>query len=232
MRVNAVIVAAGEGSRMGGTVAKPFIPVAGRSLILRTLDHFMQSRTVGNAIVVVAAKERQRCEDLLASDSALAKLRWVTQGGGATRQMSVRRGLELLDSDCKIVVVHDGVRPFASAALIDRCVEEAYEKEAVVVGIPVRNTIKIVAADGWVETTPPRRTLWEVHTPQAFQRSLLMEAHERACRDGVEGTDDAMLVERLGKKVFLLAGERTNIKVTVPEDLLLAEALVREKVVR
>ena len=215
---------------MGGTTAKPFIPVGGRLLILRTLDHFMRSRTVEKAIVVVAAKDRQRCEDLLASDSALTRRRWIIQTGGSTRQMSVRLGLELLDSDCEIVVVHDGVRPFASAELIDRCVEETCKKGAVVVGTPVRDTIKIVAADGWVETTPPRRTLWEVQTPQAFLRSLLVEAHVRACRDGVEGTDDAMLVERLGKKVFLLAGDRTNIKVTVPEDLLLAEVLVREKI--
>lgn len=227
MRVTAIIVAAGEGTRMGGTIPKPFISVDGRPLILRTLDRFLASRTVKRVILVTTSGEYQRSEEILRSASLPSDFLWVLQSGGATRQESVRRGLARLERDCEFVVIHDGVRPFVSPNLIDRCVEEAYEKHAVIVGLPVRDTIKVVSVDRWVQATPARDSLWEIQTPQVFRKRLLLEAHERAQRDGVEGTDDAVLVERLGRRVFLIEGERTNIKITVPEDLLLAESLLR-----
>jgi 2-C-methyl-D-erythritol 4-phosphate cytidylyltransferase len=115
-----------------------------------------------------------------------------------------------------------------SASLIDRCVEAAEDKGAVVVGLPVRDTIKMVSEDRRIQSTPERSSLWEIQTPQVFKRELIVDAHERAERDGVEATDDAMLVERLGKPVFIIDGERTNLKITVPEDVWLAESLIRE----
>lgn len=212
---------------MGGSIPKPFISVDGRPVILRTLDRFAESRTVEKVILVTAPGECQRSEEILRTSSLPKDFSWVLQSGGATRQASVRRGLAMVEHDCDLVVIHDGVRPFLSSNLIDRCVREAYEKEAVVVGVPVRDTIKVISADGWVQSTPARNSLWEIQTPQAFRKNLLVEAHERAHRDGVEGTDDAMLVERLGRGVFLIEGEKTNLKITVPEDLLLAESLLR-----
>jgi 2-C-methyl-D-erythritol 4-phosphate cytidylyltransferase len=140
----------------------------------------------------------------------------------------VRHGLERLGSDCEIVAIHDGARPFVSAGLIDRCVDEARRSGAAIIGLPVRDTIKVVSEDHWVKATPPRNTLWEIQTPQVFRKELIVEAHHWGKVQGIAATDDAMLVEQLGQPVFLLEGEPTNIKITVPEDFLLAEALLRE----
>lgn len=226
MRVNAVIVAAGEGKRMGEKVPKPFLPLGGRPLILHTLSRFAASQ-VRKVIVVAAGRELSRCQKLIRSDLQLGGLKCVFQAGGRRRQDSVSEGLTRLDTDCEVVVIHDGVRPFVSPRLIDRCVEEAFQKGAVVVGVPVRDTIKVVSADRQVRETPSRDSLREIQTPQAFRTEIIREAFRRAARDGAEATDDAMLVESLGKSVALLEGQRTNIKITLPEDLLFAEALLR-----
>lgn len=231
MRVNAVIVAAGEGKRFGGKISKPFLPLAGRPIILHTLSRFAASRMVRKVILVTAETEISRCKTLLQADSQLGRLEFAIHSGGLKRQDSVRRGLTLLDADCEVVVIHDGVRPFVSSRLIDRCVEAAFKNGAAVVGVPVRDTIKVISEDRYVLKTPPRDSLWEIQTPQAFRTEILREAHLRGGRKGAEATDDAMLVERLGKKVALVEGERTNIKITVPEDLLFAEALLRKGLV-
>ncbi len=183
MLVTAVVLAAGEGRRIGGT-SKIFLPLGGRPLVLRTLDRVFSARTVENVVLVIAAHEIARCETLLSCDDAL-------------------RG-------------------------IDRCVEFAADKGAVVVGLPVSDTIKVVSQDRHILSTPERSSLWEVQTPQVFQRTLIVEAHEQAERKGIEVTDDAMLIEQLGKPVYIIDGERTNFKITVPEDVWLAETLIRE----
>ena len=123
------------------------------------------------------------------------------------------------------MAIHDGARPFVSSSLIDRCVDEAYRVGAVVIGVPVRDTIKVVSEEHWVQATPARNTLWEIQTPQVFRKEVIVAAHDWAAREGIEATDDAMVVERMDKPVFVVPGERTNIKITVPEDLLLAEAM-------
>jgi len=226
MRVNAVIVAAGAGKRMGGSLAKPLIALAGRPLILHTLDRFARSQ-VRKVILVVPEEKRTDFERLLAGECNRSRLECVVESGGPRRQDSVRRGLNRLDEDCEVVVIHDGARPLVSPALIDRCVELASEEGAAVVGVPVKDTIKVVSASRRVESTPPRDSLWEIQTPQAFRVETIREAHRRAEQDGVEATDDAMLAERLGKSVALIEGERSNLKITTPEDLVLAEALLR-----
>jgi 2-C-methyl-D-erythritol 4-phosphate cytidylyltransferase len=137
--------------------------------------------------------------------------------------------LEKTGDDADVIAIHDGARPFASPALIDRCVEAARDKGAVVVGLPVRDTIKIVAADRWIESTPPRGSLWEIQTPQVFRREIILAAHAWGAREKIEATDDAMLVEKKGEKVFLLDGERTNFKITLPDDIWLAETLIRQR---
>ena len=229
MNTTAIIVAAGEGSRIGTRLSKTYIPIAGRALLLRTLDQFCRSKRVNNLVVVIANQDLAKCESLLRNDPQLRKRSWSLQSGGATRQESVKRGLEKISPDCDVVVIHDGARPFVSPALIDRSIEEAWARKAVVVGVPVRDTIKVISETRQVVSTPVRDGLWEIQTPQAFERSLIVEAYEVAERNNLEGTDDAMLVERLGKPVYLIEGERTNIKITVPEDLLFAEALARKR---
>lgn len=228
MRVNAVVVAAGEGRRIGGNLSKSYLPIEGRPLILHTLSRFLHSQRVRKVILVVKESDLAKCNEIVRGDSSLTGLSVVFERGGSRRQDSVCRGLEKLDEDCEVVLIHDGARPFVSPSLIDRCVGEAYVKEAVVPGLRVRDTIKVVASDGRVQKTLARDYLWEIQTPQAFRTAIIREAHKIAVRDGIEATDDAMLVERLGKSVFLLEGERTNIKITVPEDLSLATLLLRE----
>jgi 2-C-methyl-D-erythritol 4-phosphate cytidylyltransferase len=229
MRTTAIVLAAGEGRRIGGNTSKIFLPLAGRPLLLRTLDRVFSARTIENVVVVVAAHELVRCESLLRSDTALRALPWLVQTGGSTRRQSAKRGLEKIDAGTDLVMIHDGARPFVSASLIDRCVEVAADKGAVIVGLPARDTIKFVSQDRRIQSTPERSLLWEVQTPQVFKRELILEAHARADQDGLEVTDDALLVERLGKSVFVIDGERTNLKITVPEDIWVAEALIREQ---
>jgi 2-C-methyl-D-erythritol 4-phosphate cytidylyltransferase len=228
MHVTAVIVAAGEGRRIGGPVSKSFLPIAGRPLVLRTLDRFFSTRRIEKVILVVADQELRQSQELIGSDPNLSHRPWVLQAGGATRQESVRRGLDRLELDCEIVAIHDGARPFVSPSLIDRCIDEAYRVGSVVVGVPVRDTIKVVSEEHWVQATPARNALWEIQTPQVFRKEIILQAHDWGTRHGIEATDDSTLVEQIGHRVFLLEGERSNIKITVPEDLLLAEALLRE----
>ena len=227
MHVNAIVVAAGEGRRMGALIPKPFLPIGGRAILLRAVDHLAKSQNIKKIILVAAAGELARCDRLL-READVNSRQWILQSGGVTRQASVRQGLDKIDTHCDVVVIHDGVRPFVSPSLVDRCIEAAPTKGAVVLGVPVRDTIKVVSRDGWVQATPAREGLWEIQTPQAFRRDLIVEAHEWALRQQIEATDDAMLVEKMGHGVFVLEGARTNIKITAAEDLLFAEALLRE----
>jgi 2-C-methyl-D-erythritol 4-phosphate cytidylyltransferase len=229
MAATAIIVAAGEGRRIGAPTPKIFLPICGRAMILRTLDRFFSAHTIGRIVIVVAADQLSRAEAMLQADAASRNRFWVLQSGGATRQESVRRGLEKTGDDADVIAIHDGARPFVSPALIDRCVEAARDKGAVVVGLPVRDTIKIVGADRWIESTPARGSLWEIQTPQVFRREIILAAHAWGAREKIAATDDAMLVEKKGEKVFILDGERTNFKITLPDDIWLAEALIRQR---
>ena len=224
MNATAIIVAAGEGRRVGAGISKVYLPIGGRALLLRTLDQFSRAKTVNNVIVVIAERDLERCRSLLGSDPQARKQSWILQTGGSSRQESVNRGLKKISSECDVVVIHDGARPFVSAELIDRVIDEVSTRKAVVVGVPVRDTIKVISGDRQILSTPRRDRLWEIQTPQAFERRLILEAHKAAADQ--DATDDASLVERLGKPVYVIDGERTNIKITLPEDLLFAEALV------
>lgn len=228
MRVSAIVLAAGAGRRIGGDLAKPYLPIAGRAMVLRTLDKMFAATSVSQVVLVVAALELEKCGALLRGDAALRDRSIILQVGGATRQESARRGLEKIATDADIVIIHDAARPFVSPQLIDRCVECAAEKGAAVLGVPVRDTIKMVADDHVVRSTPERSFLWEIQTPQVFQRDLIVAAHARAKNDGVEVTDDAMVVERLGLPVYVLESNRDNFKITLPEDVWLAEVMVRD----
>ena len=227
-RATAIVLAAGDSRRMGGDTAKPYLPIGGRPLVLRTLDRMFSAASVDEVVLVVAGDRITQCESMLRADPVLRDRRWILQPGGVTRQQSAKCGLERVESDAEIVIIHDGARPFVSAGLIDRCVEVAAERDAVVVGLPVRDTIKVVSEDHWIQTTPERSSLWEIQTPQVFKRELIVAAHQQAERESAHVTDDAMVVERLGVPVYVLEGEQTNFKITVPDDVWLAEALIRD----
>jgi len=145
--------------------------------------------------------------------------------GGAERQASVRQGLVAVPAEVGWIVVHDGVRPCITPELVERVVAEARRHRAAIAALPVAETLKR-GADGWVQATVERDGLWSVQTPQAFRADVLREAHRRAAAEGIAGTDDAALLERLGVPVRLVPGLPGNVKITRPEDLALAEALL------
>lgn len=228
MRVNAIVLAAGEGRRLDGAVPKAFAPIAGRPLVLRTLERILSVPVIERVTLVVAAAQLERCEALLKSDPTLRDRPWRLQVGGPTRQQSAKRGLERAGADSDLILIHDAARPFVSAELIVRCIEAAIRHGAAVPGLPAHDTIKVVAQDRWVERTLERASLWEIQTPQVFRRELIVAAHENAANAGLDVSDDALAVERYGKPVFVVEGERLNFKITVAEDLWLAEVLLRE----
>jgi 2-C-methyl-D-erythritol 4-phosphate cytidylyltransferase len=226
VNATAIIAAAGEGRRLGANVGKVYLPIGGRAVLLRTLDQFFQIKTIKNIIIVIAKQDFERCQSLLSNDPRAGAQSWILQTGGSSRQKSVARGLEKVPSECDVVIIHDGARPFVSPGLIDRVIKAVPARKAVVVGVPARDTIKVVSENRQILSTPPRDRLWEIQTPQGFERSLILEAHQAAQRNDQDATDDASLVERLGKAVYLIEGDRSNIKITLPEDLLFAEALI------
>ncbi len=226
MHVTAIVLAAGEGRRVGGPTPKGYISVGGRPIVLRALEKFVLASTIDSIVLVVAATELEKCADLVRADLSLGGKPLTIQRGGPTRQASVLNGLEKLDTPCDCVVIHDAARPFITPVLIDRCVDAAVTNGAAVVGVPVRDTIKIVSHELRVVRTPFRSSLWEIHTPQAFRKELILAAHARALREKIEATDDATLVEQMDQMVCVIEGDRTNIKITTPEDLVIAEALL------
>jgi 2-C-methyl-D-erythritol 4-phosphate cytidylyltransferase len=223
--VTAILVAAGEGRRIGVPTPKAYLSIGGRPIVLRALEKFVLAQTINSIVLVVADTEFERCASLL-RDAKLQGKPLTMKGGGPTRQASVLNGLESLDSRCDWVVIHDAARPFVSPPRIDECVNAAVINGAAVVGVPARDTIKIVSQDRRIVETPPRNALWEIHTPQVFRRDLIVAAHARALRERIEATDDATLVEQLGQTVCVIEDDRTNMKITTPEDLIIAEALL------
>jgi 2-C-methyl-D-erythritol 4-phosphate cytidylyltransferase len=215
-------VAAGRGLRMGGA-DKLLAPLAGRPFLAHTLAAFQACAAVGRVVLVIAP---ERLDDgrRLVREGGFDKVTAVC-AGGERRQDSVRAGLEAL-GPCEWVVVHDGARPLVTARLIEEGLAAARETGAAICAVPVSDTIKEVAASGEVERTVRREGLWLVQTPQVFRYDLLLEAHRQA---RIEATDDAALVEAMGGRVRVYMGSPRNIKVTTPEDLALAEALVKEE---
>lgn len=225
-----MIVAAGGGRRFGARLAKVFASIAGRPLILHTLRRFAECKTVRRVVLVVAKKDIERCRRLLQADARLSQLNCVLEKGGPRRQDSVRRGLKRLDPDCRVVVIHDGARPLVPPRLINRCVAVARKRGAAVAALPITDTVKLVAGRRRVRGTLDRSLLWGAQTPQAFRVDVILAAYKAAGTRAA--TDDASLVEKLGKEVVVVPGSRKNVKITFPEDLTVAEALLKKREVR
>ncbi len=226
-QIGAVILAGGRGSRMHSDVQKQYMLLAGKPLICHALEVFEQS-PVDQMVLVVGAGEEDYVRREILSGMELSKLCAVT-AGGKERYHSVYEGLKALDG-CDYVLIHDGARALVTGDVIDRAIQGAVEFEACVVGMPVKDTIKVSGGDGYAESTPDRSRLWQVQTPQAFSYSLVRGAYDRVMADeslqrGI--TDDAMVVETVTRRrVKLIEGSYENLKVTTPEDLILAEALL------
>jgi len=217
-----VIPAAGKGKRMKAGMNKQFIELRNEPVIVRTLKIFEQDDWCNGIILVINEAEREQFSELLERFSIRKVISMVS--GGAERQHSVYNGLQAV-KDSEVVLIHDGARPFITIEKIHELVNAAGAGGAAVLAVPVKDTIKKVY-DNYVDETVERSSLWAVQTPQAFRVSLVLEAHERALLEGYTGTDDASLVERIGKKVQVIEGDYRNIKLTTPDDLLFAEAIL------
>ncbi len=220
-KISAIIVAAGEGQRMGG-IDKMFAPINGRPALARVLDTFQKCKKIDQIVVVMAAKNIEACRKLVKAEG-WSKVKDVVVGG-KRRQDSVAEGLKRV-KDAEWVVIHDGARPLVTVDLIERGLAAAKDTGAAVAAVPVTDTIKEVQDGEIVRRTLPRENLRAVQTPQVFRRDIIENAYKNAAGDV---TDDAALVEKAGYKVKLYIGSYANIKITTPDDLEVAEALVKK----
>jgi 2-C-methyl-D-erythritol 4-phosphate cytidylyltransferase len=225
MKTLSIIPAGGAGRRMGGGVPKQYLPLAGIPVLARTLRVFQDSSCIDEIILAVPEADIPEVRYAIVEKYGLSKVGLILSGG-RERQDSVRNALLQVHADQGIIVVHDGVRPFVTALLIEQVVATARQYGAVSVGVPVKDTVKEVNAEGWVEKTLNRQRLWLTQTPQAFHREILMAAYKKAEEDGVYATDDASLVERMGIPVRMIPGDDANIKLTTTEDMILGERIV------
>lgn len=227
MKASLLIPAAGSGTRMGADIPKPFLPLAGEPVIGHTLRAFAEVEAIREVVVAVSEAWAPLVESQLRRH--LPHCRHVLVDGGPERMRSVWNALQASSPDADVVAVHDAVRPFASADLIRRCLEAAMVHGAALPGVPVTDTVKR-AEDGRVRETVDRSRLFAVQTPQAVRRQWLIDAYGKALRDGVSATDEAGLVEHLGRPVRLVEGDRANIKLTYPDDMAAAESRLNPQV--
>lgn len=222
-----IIPAAGQGSRMQASVNKPYLLLDHKPVLAYTLDAFEQCPLIDEIILVINQSEFEICRREVLKPYRYTKVKLVA--GGRTRQESVYHGLLAVSAQTDMVMTHDGARPLIEEAVIAACIAETAKYQATVVGVPAKNTIKIIDDQGLVKNTPDRNYLVEIQTPQTFDLKLLKKAHEQALAQGLEGTDDAFLVEQLGVPVKVVIGDYANIKITTPEDLVMAEAIIRQR---
>ena len=224
-KVIAIIVAAGKGNRMRGSVRKQYIALDGIPILGRTLNIFDSCSQVNQIIVVVPDEDLDFCRNEILTPAKLQKdVNLIA--GGLERQDSVYNALKIIEPDEGIVIIHDGVRPFVRQKHLVDAINGAEEFGACILGIPAFDTVKKVNPANEIIETHKRDTLWLAQTPQVFEVKLIKKAHEKAKQEGFMGTDDASLVERLGEAVKIIPGSRSNIKITNPEDLNLARAII------
>jgi len=222
-----VVPAAGLGKRMGAR--KPLLELGGWPMIMCTLLRLAAARGCGEIVIAAHPEDLERYAggwgDQLRGRFGVT----AVVPGGQHRQQSVLAGLEASDPSVPLVLIHDAVRPLVQPALVERVAARASEAGAAIAAVPAVATVKEVDAGGRIVGTPPRDTLWHAQTPQGFRRDLILEAHRAARDDGFLGTDDAQLVERTGHAVLVVEDSPENIKITTPEDLTLAEAILKRQ---
>lgn len=227
-RTAAIILAAGKGSRMESDVHKQYLEIGGRPLIYYALKAFENS-SVDSVVLVTGSGEMEYCRTQIVEKFGFRKVTVITEGG-RERYHSVFEGLKAA-SDCSLVLIHDGARPCVTDRIITDAIDGAYRYGACVVGMPVKDTVKIADDEEFAGMTPDRSKLWQIQTPQAFDYELVFQAYRKlfsseTYQKGV--TDDAMVVESMTEhRVKLIRGDYSNIKVTTPEDMVLAEALLK-----
>lgn len=227
-KVTAVIAAAGSSNRMKSSINKTFIKINGLPVIMHTIDKFQKSIYVDEIILAAKSDEIDYLRDVILPLGDTSKVKCIVEGG-SSRQETIKNCLKRINDDVDVVLTHDGARPFVHVETIDNAIEEVLNKRAVVVSVPVKDTIKSVVDDGSniVHLTPNRSLLWAAQSPQVFFKEDLINAYEYCESEGIEGTDDSSLVEKYGVKVHVIWGTYDNIKLTTPEDLVLAELFIK-----
>jgi 2-C-methyl-D-erythritol 4-phosphate cytidylyltransferase len=223
----ALIPAAGMGKRMGASINKQYLQLNGMPIVARTISVFEQSPLIDAIYLVIPAEEIPFCQQHVVEACGFGKIVAIVPGG-RERQNSVMNGLTAMRehvSDDDIVLIHDGVRPLVTENMLRESIITASLHDGALVAVPVKDTIKTVH-DDIVCDTPCRRSLWQAQTPQTFRFGKIFSAHLSAEAEGFSGTDDASLIERSGGKVHIIRGDYRNIKITTPEDLILAEAFL------
>jgi 2-C-methyl-D-erythritol 4-phosphate cytidylyltransferase len=229
----AIIVAAGSGQRMKNSTPKQFLKLANHPILWYTLKPFVQCKDIDQIFLVTPALYHNKCineiikpliKEFNIVDFDRPTISCIP--GGARRQDSVYAGLQAIDSLADIVIIHDGVRPFVTANQISRIINQARKKKAVIFGIRPRDTVKMIDQKNFIKQSIDRDCLLLAQTPQAFSYAIIKKAHDYAKNKGLDATDDAMLVEQMGEKVYVEQGHTLNIKITTPEDLIFSETIL------
>lgn len=222
-KVSALIVAGGVGSRMGADIPKQFLELSGKPVIAYTIEAFSKCSAVDEIVIVTLEDYIVFCKDIV-DTFGFSKVKSIVAGGD-TRQKSVYKGLSVVTGE--YVLIHDGARPFIRDEVIKECVKTVVDGCACAVGVKVTDTLKIADDNKIIMSTPDREHMYFIQTPQAFNTAEICEAHKHASENGFNGTDDAMLYERLGKMVKVVEGDYTNIKITTPIDIAIMEAYIK-----
>jgi len=222
--VSAVIVAAGKGIRMNDAVRKQYLPLAGRPVLAHSLTLFENCNLINKIILVVPEDDFDYCRNNILP---MLKSKINLVAGGRERQDSVYNGLIAVGENNGIVIIHDGVRPFANNEMLESCIRGAKKHGACIVGVPIQDTLKKISILNNIEKTIERNNIWLAQTPQAFRYEIIRKAHENAKLKEYTGTDDAFLVEQIGNPVKIVKGNKNNIKITTREDLKLAQAMLQ-----
>jgi len=231
MHITAIVLAAGRGLRLKSRLSKPLVEINSQPIIIYSLNTLSQHPDIKD-IIVVANSDNLKDIGGKIRRYGIVRIRDVVLGGKERRD-SVSNGLDVMDKRTELVLIHDAVRPFIDRKIISSVIKEAKISRAAIVGVPVKATIKQVTGHKSpvtsrfvVEKTLDRKCLWEIQTPQVFNKDLILRAYRRFANTDV--TDDSMLVEKLGVKVTVVLGSYNNIKITTPEDLVLAEAIANK----
>jgi 2-C-methyl-D-erythritol 4-phosphate cytidylyltransferase len=221
----AIIVAAGPGTRLGADRPKAFVELGGRPLFIHALRGLVRAPSVGAAVVVAPASEMAHARELVERHGPW-RCPVTIAAGGAERQDSVRNGLDAVGA-AEVIAIHDAARPFVSFEVVEAVITAARRYGGAIVAAPATDTVKQVHAEGWIEATPPRQRMWLAQTPQVFRADLIRRAHAQSAPSSA-ATDDAVLVEQLGARVYVVAGNAENRKITTADDLRWAESLLAQ----
>lgn len=223
-KVTAIIVAAGSGLRMGADCPKQFLKVFDKPILAYTLQKFCDSKLINSVILVTQSEYIPLCKRMCV-DYDFDKVRVITEGGSVRRQ-SVYNGLAQLDDECEYVIIHDGARPMIDDETINKCIAAAVQNKAAAVGVRVKDTVKYSDDGKFIVKTVDRSHLWQIQTPQVFEKELILSCHEKANAENIDATDDCMLAEKFGIMVAIVEGKYENIKITSPADLYVMQGLL------